>query len=266
MLAALVLSLALPLREYLAQRGRIEELRTRGDATQARIDELAAAQRRWSDPAYVTAQARQRLHFVMPGEVGYVVLGPEEAPAPGTPAPARRSGPGTARCGAAWSARGAPRPPRPPRRPRDRSVTGECHAGPETVGVGRDHARAVNEPASPADLAAVAAQLGRPPRGVRSVAHRCRCGLPDVVETEPRLPDGSPFPTLYYLTCPRAAGAVGRLEAEGVMRAMQDRLAADPELAERYRAAHTALPRRPRRSWPTCRRSPGCPPAACPTG
>lgn len=91
---------------------------------------------------------------------------------------------------------------------------------------------------SPADLAAVGRQLGREPRGVRGIAHRCRCGDPDVVQTEPRLPDGSPFPTLYYLTCPRAAGMIGTLEAEGVMREMQDRLAADDGLAQRYRTAH----------------------------
>lgn len=93
---------------------------------------------------------------------------------------------------------------------------------------------------TPDDLAAVARQLGREPRGVRAVAHRCPCGDPDVVETEPRLPDGTPFPTLYYLTCPRAAGLIGTLEAGGTMRAMQDRLAADPELAAAYRAAHEA--------------------------
>ena len=50
------------------------------------------------------------------------------------------------------------------------------------------------------DLVAMARQLGRPLRGVRGVAHRCPCGLPDVVETAPRLADGAPFPTLYYLT------------------------------------------------------------------
>ncbi len=93
---------------------------------------------------------------------------------------------------------------------------------------------------TPDDLTAVARQLGREPRGVRAVAHRCPCGDPDVVETEPRLPDGTPFPTLYYLTCPRAAGLIGTLEAGGTMRAMQDRLAADPELAAAYRAAHEA--------------------------
>ncbi len=90
------------------------------------------------------------------------------------------------------------------------------------------------------DLAAVGRQLGREARGVRAVAHRCSCGDPDVVETEPRLPDGTPFPTLYYLTCPRAAGLVGTLEADGVMRAMQDRLATDADLAAAYLAAHEA--------------------------
>ena len=89
-----------------------------------------------------------------------------------------------------------------------------------------------------ADAAAVAAQLGRPPRGLRAVAHRCRCGLPDVVETAPRLPDGTPFPTLYYLTCPRATAAVSRLEAAGMMRDMARRLAAEPGLREEYAAAH----------------------------
>lgn len=89
-----------------------------------------------------------------------------------------------------------------------------------------------------ADVAVVAAQLGRQPRGVRAVAHRCPCGLPDVVETAPRLPDGTPFPTLYYLTCPRASAAVSRLEAAGVMREMTQRLAADPGLQQDYLAAH----------------------------
>jgi hypothetical protein len=93
-------------------------------------------------------------------------------------------------------------------------------------------------PATPEDLAVVAAQLGRPPRGTRAVAHRCPCGLPDVVQTSPRLADGTPFPTLYYLTCPRAVAACGRLESAGLMREMTDRLGTDPELAERYRAAH----------------------------
>ena len=93
---------------------------------------------------------------------------------------------------------------------------------------------------SPEDLAAVSAQLQRPVRGVHAIAHRCSCGLPDVVETLPRLPDGTPFPTLYYLSCPRATSAIGTLEADGVMREMTERLQRDPELAAAYRAAHEA--------------------------
>lgn len=93
---------------------------------------------------------------------------------------------------------------------------------------------------SDADRAVVERQLGRPPRAMRAIAHRCPCGLPDVVETAPRLPDGTPFPTLYYLTCPRAARAVGRLEASGMMADMTARLGSDPELGAAYRAAHEA--------------------------
>jgi hypothetical protein len=97
----------------------------------------------------------------------------------------------------------------------------------------------------PADVAVVARQLGREPRAMCGVAHRCGCGLPDVVETWPRLADGSPFPTLYYLTCPRANSAISRLESRGLMREMTARLAEDPELAAAYTAAyHDYLRRR----------------------
>lgn len=99
-------------------------------------------------------------------------------------------------------------------------------------------------PPAAVDVAAIAEQLGRVPRGLRGIAHRCPCGLPDVVETAPRLEDGTPFPTLYYLTCPRAASAIGTLEAEGVMKEMTARLAQDPELAAAYRAAHEDYIRR----------------------
>jgi uncharacterized protein len=88
----------------------------------------------------------------------------------------------------------------------------------------------------PADEAAVAAQLGRAPRGLRAVAHRC--GQPDVVETAPRLPDGTPFPTLYYLTCPKAAAAISGLEAAGLMREMTARLLEDEQLRSSYQQAH----------------------------
>jgi hypothetical protein len=87
------------------------------------------------------------------------------------------------------------------------------------------------------DAAAVAAQLGRAPRGLLAVAHRCPCGLPDAVTTAPRLPDGTPFPTLYYLTCPRATGAISGLEAGGMMRELTARLT-DGEIRAEYENAH----------------------------
>jgi uncharacterized protein len=90
----------------------------------------------------------------------------------------------------------------------------------------------------PRDERAIEAQLGRPPRAIHGVGHRCPCGNPDVVTTEPRLDDGTPFPTTFYLTCPRAASLIGTLEASGLMREMTDRLAADEALSAGYRRAH----------------------------
>jgi hypothetical protein len=100
------------------------------------------------------------------------------------------------------------------------------------------------EAATQADLDAVDAQLGRVPRGVAAVAHRCGCGLPDVLTTEPRLPDGTPFPTTFYATCPRLTGAISTLESSGLMREMTERLAQDADLAARYAAAHEDYLRR----------------------
>jgi len=62
--------------------------------------------------------------------------------------------------------------------------------------------------------------------------------VPDVVETAPRLDDGTPFPTLFYLTCPRAAAAVSRLESGGLMKDMQQRLTSEPDLRAAQQAAH----------------------------
>ena len=66
-----------------------------------------------------------------------------------------------------------------------------------------------------ADLDAVAQQLGREPRGVLEIAYRCPNGQPAVVKTAPKLPDGTPFPTLYYLTHPALTAAASRLESSG---------------------------------------------------
>ena len=91
---------------------------------------------------------------------------------------------------------------------------------------------------SPDDLAIMAAQLGREPRGAVAVSYRTPDGQPAVVKTQPRLPDGTPFPTLYYLTDPRLTAEASRLEVAGVMKTMQERLGTDEALAADYRAAH----------------------------
>lgn len=88
------------------------------------------------------------------------------------------------------------------------------------------------------DLDALREQLGRVPRGVVGIAARCACGRPAVVRTAPRLPDGSPFPTTYYLTHPAAVKGCSTLEAEHLMEEFNARLAADEALADAYAAAH----------------------------
>jgi len=91
---------------------------------------------------------------------------------------------------------------------------------------------------SPADEAAVTAQIGRPPRAAVDVAARCPCGQPAVITTAPRLEDGTPFPTTYYLTCPRLNARLSTLESAGLMSALEQRVAEDPQFAAAYRAAH----------------------------
>jgi hypothetical protein len=91
-------------------------------------------------------------------------------------------------------------------------------------------------PADDATVAVLTAQLGRPARGRPAVVHRCEHGLPTVVRVDPRLEDGTPFPTTFWLSCPLLRSAVGRLEAGGAMVALNERLAAEPELQADYSA------------------------------
>ena len=88
------------------------------------------------------------------------------------------------------------------------------------------------------DLRVIEAQLGRTPRDVHRIAYRCPCGKPAVVETPPRLSDGTPFPTFYYATCPRLTAAISTLETTGMMAEMTERLQNDAVLAGEYKAAH----------------------------
>jgi hypothetical protein len=88
------------------------------------------------------------------------------------------------------------------------------------------------------DLDVLSRQLGRPVRDVVEIPARCVCGNPLVAATAPRLSNGTPFPTTFYLTHPVITSAVSRLEAAGLMNRMNDRLSAEPDLAESYRGAH----------------------------
>ena len=91
---------------------------------------------------------------------------------------------------------------------------------------------------SQADIEEVTRQLGRPARGIVEIAARCVCGRPLVVKTTPRLDDGTPFPTLYYLTQPAATAAISGLEATGFMVEMQTLLAEDDLVRDAYNRAH----------------------------
>jgi uncharacterized protein len=88
------------------------------------------------------------------------------------------------------------------------------------------------------DIQVIKRQLGRTPRDVHAIAHRCPCGEVDVVETPPRLSDGTPFPTFFYATCPRLTGAISTLESSGLMSEMNERLASNPSLQGEYYSAH----------------------------
>ena len=167
---------------------------------------------------FIAAQARERLGFVMPGDIPYQVQLPANVGVPGAPGGepgdgATRPSRGTRRCGT----------PSPMRRTVFRRAT-RWRRPPPVLRRRRPGPLPVVDAA---DLDAVARQLGREPRGVLEIAYRCPNGEPGVVKTAPRLPDGTPFPTLYYLTQPALTAAASRLESSGLMREMTDRLQQD---------------------------------------
>ncbi|MFT0846245.1 DUF501 domain-containing protein [Actinomycetaceae bacterium L2_0104] len=88
------------------------------------------------------------------------------------------------------------------------------------------------------DREILAQQLDRLPRGLVGVGARCACGKPAVTVTLPRLPEGSPFPTVFYLSLPYLVREASRLEANGVMGEFNEQLAHDDDLRAAYRSAH----------------------------
>lgn len=87
------------------------------------------------------------------------------------------------------------------------------------------------------DALLIARQIGRTPRGEYTIERRCPHGYPQVLRVPPWV-EGEPFPTLYWLCCPFLVGAVGRLEAEGWVRRLEERAAAEPELRAGLDRAH----------------------------
>lgn len=90
----------------------------------------------------------------------------------------------------------------------------------------------------PAERELASRILGRPARGQPAAAVRCAWGLPAVLRVDPRLEDGTPFPTTFWLACPLANRECGRLEASGVMRELTERVRDDETLASAHAAAH----------------------------
>ena len=242
---ALTLTIAGPVRTFFAQRTEMKQLAATEAALRAQIAELEQQKVKLADPVFVAAQARERLGFVMPGEIptrcsclpnSLKAAQPLGAACPRR-CPVTR---GTRRCGAPS--------------PRLRRM---CRRRPPP-----NHRRRHPSPVVElADIEAVARQLGRLPRGVLAISYWCPNGDPGVIKTSPRLPDGTPFPTLYYLTHPLLVAAAGRLESSGLMKEMTARLAADPGLAQRYRSAHESYLASEMRSNLWARRSAA---AACP--
>jgi hypothetical protein len=93
------------------------------------------------------------------------------------------------------------------------------------------------EPADDLTVAILTQQLGRPARGRPAVVHTCGHGLPTVARVDPRLEDGTPFPTTFWLACPLLRSAVGRMEADHEMVRLNERLAEDADMQAAYTVA-----------------------------
>lgn len=81
LIVAALLVLAPQLKTLVEQRQQIARLEQQVDDAQRDLDELDAEVARWGDPAYVESQARDRLYYVYPGDVTYLLLAGDRAPA-----------------------------------------------------------------------------------------------------------------------------------------------------------------------------------------
>ena len=200
-ICAIALSLAYPVREYLAQRQQIGQLVAQQQTMLTQVKNLQAEQARLSDRSYIEQLARQELDMCFPGAQCYIVEGGHSPLA----APGQRDG--------------------------TRTLVREV------VAFGRTGGLEPGEVITAQDAAVIAAQLGRPPRGLLAVAHRCPCGLPDVAETSPEAARRQPVPHPVLPDVP--AGVRRRQQAGGLgADARDDRQAGRRRLRGRYEAAH----------------------------
>jgi cell division protein FtsB len=78
-LCTLIVAMAYPIRQYVSQRAEISDLQREKEEAAERVERLRDLKARWQDDAYAEQQIRQRLHYVMPGETGYIVIDPDAA-------------------------------------------------------------------------------------------------------------------------------------------------------------------------------------------
>ena len=102
-LFAVAVTLAPPIQHYFAQRAQISALEADVKSNRIKLEEARTELQRWKDPNYVKSQARNRLHFVLPGERQYIIVGQSGTAAEGktTAAPINQDFP----LGVTWYAR-----------------------------------------------------------------------------------------------------------------------------------------------------------------
>ena len=230
--------------------------------------------KRWDDKAYITAQARERLGFVFPGEQAVRVLHPEAVTGSDSESQKTEDSSSSNKKVLPWyselsySLKKADEPvtdsesgksdisgssdsssndssKRSDKSDQNTQQNTQQNTGREPNSDHRYRRQGkalvdtvLAEPANDHDIDLVQRQLGRYPRGMVAVGARCVCGRPLAVITRPVLPGGIPFPTTCYLTGPEAVKAASHVEAAGVMQQYNDMLALDEELKAAYEQAH----------------------------
>lgn len=92
-------------------------------------------------------------------------------------------------------------------------------------------------PLSEKDIKIVSRQLGRKPKNITKIVHRCSYGFPVVIESYSVL-EGKPFPTIYWLTCPYLRYQISKLESNGGVTKFENLLSKSSKLYAEHVSAH----------------------------